>query len=187
MMTATDEGQPKAATVLVSMPLPCNGAGVSYTCTSIVRSFDRSALGVSIFTPYGHAGVKASTRLTETMPAALRLLPFWRIRKLATRLNERSYLEGVRTAAARGRAVAYVWPEPAVSVVQEDSRLRRSDCKGVGKLPSGDRQENPGCRIYQVGLGAPTSNDRAIYRFRAPGARPLRRYFLLQPATRNSR
>ena len=72
MMTVTDEGQPKAATVLVSMPLPCNGAGVSYTCTSIVRSFNQSNLGVSIFTPYGHAGVKASTRLTETMPAALR-------------------------------------------------------------------------------------------------------------------
>ena len=119
MVTAIDDGRPKVASVLVSMPLPCNGAGVSYTCTSIVRSFNQSALGASVFTPYGHVGVKASTRLTETMPAALRLLPFWRIRKLATRLNERSFLEGVRTAAARGRAVAYVWPEPAVSIVRQ--------------------------------------------------------------------
>ena len=45
------------------MPLPCNGAGVSYTCTSIARSLDRSALGVSIFTPYGHVGVKAEHSL----------------------------------------------------------------------------------------------------------------------------
>jgi len=101
------------------MPLPCNGAGVSYTCTSIARSFDRSALGVGIFTPYGHAGVKASIRLTETMPAALRFLPFWRIRGLVTRLNERSYLQGLRRAAADGKVIAYVWPEPAVSIVRQ--------------------------------------------------------------------
>ena len=119
MMTVTDDGQPKAATVLVSMPLPCNGAGVSYTCTSIVRSFDQSTLGVSIFTPYGHAGVRSSTRLTETMPTPLRLLPYRRTRRLATRLNERSYLEGVRRAATLGNVVAYVWPDPSLSLVRQ--------------------------------------------------------------------
>ena len=119
MMAATGEARPKAATVLVSMPLPCNGEGVSYTCTSIVRSFDRSALGASIFTPYGHVGVKASTRLTETLPVPLQLLPFWRIRRLTTRLNERSYVEGVRRAAEDGNVIAYVWPEPSLSLVRK--------------------------------------------------------------------
>ena len=159
MVTATDEGQRKVASVLVSMPLPCNGAGVSYTCTSIVQSFNQSALGVSIFTPYGHAGVKASARLTETMPAALRLLPFWRIRKLATRLNERSYLEGVRTAAARGRAVAYVWPDPSLHLVREIRDSGVPIVRESSKLSSGDRQENRRCGIYQVGLSASTFND----------------------------
>ena len=74
---------------------------------------------MSIFTPYGHVGVRASASLTETMPAALRLLPFWRIRRLVTRLNERSYLQGVRSAAARGKVIAYVWPDPSVSLVKQ--------------------------------------------------------------------
>ena len=107
------------ATVLVLMPLPCNGAGVSYTCTSIARAIDPSALNTTIFTPYGHEGIRASSRLVETLPWMLRLLPFRFVVSSSATHNEHSFFQEARRIAKSEKAIAYIWPNASLALLHQ--------------------------------------------------------------------
>lgn len=121
---ATEAPAPRAPVdVFVLMPLPGTGAGVSYTCMSIMRNLGANFRS-DIVTPYGVRSPDDPFSLTQTLPAPLRLLPYRKIRALAAALNEQSFFAAVtRSAETRGSAIAYVWPDPSVSLLR---RLR--DC-----------------------------------------------------------
>ena len=109
------------AKVLISMPLPCTGSGVSYTCTSIARNMDHDAVAIELFTPYGTEQSGRNYQINRTLPIALRALPFRTTRKMAIGLNEAQFLKASRRVARSGHGVAYMWPDPSLSLLR---RLR---------------------------------------------------------------
>ena len=116
-----------AASVFVFFPLPATGAGVSYSCTSILRNFG-GVQNIDLFTPYGSKSAKDPFRLRQTLPPALRLLPTRRARGLAFRVmrqfatghNEKKLLEATNNAvSAQQPAVAYVWPDSSLDMLRQ--------------------------------------------------------------------
>ena len=79
----------------------------------------QSALHVEVITPYGFDREGDRYRVTRTLPAPLRLLPFRMVRSVAVRRNEARVLEEARQAALGGKAVAYVWPDPSLSLLRQ--------------------------------------------------------------------
>jgi glycosyltransferase involved in cell wall biosynthesis len=104
----------------VFMRLPSNGAGVSYTCASIAKALDPTALGVTIFTPYTKAGVAGSVRVVETLPIPLRFLPSRFRLPVWTRFTEQSLYAETKKAADEG-VIVHVWPDLTLRVLR---RLR---------------------------------------------------------------
>jgi glycosyltransferase involved in cell wall biosynthesis len=118
-----------AASILVFMPQPATGRGVSYSCMSILRNLG-TFLDINVFTPYGSKGANDPFLLNQTFPLALRLLPAQKLRGLAFRVNrkfathrtEQRLLTAAKEAVSTGRpALAYIWPDASVQLLR---RLR---------------------------------------------------------------
>ncbi len=98
--------------------MPSTGKGVAHTCASIARELGERHIRVEFFTPYGHERSAGGYRVNNTLPAILRVVPYTRIRHFVRRRNEAIFLRKAHEAASRSQAIAYMWPDPALSVLK---------------------------------------------------------------------
>ena len=115
--TVTKDTDPNTK-VYAFMRLPCNGAGVSYTCTSIAQEIDPATLAVSVFTPYAKAGAADNLRFVETLPMALRIIPYRYLLPIGTQLNERFFRAEIKKAVGE-RVIAHIWPDASLPLLRD--------------------------------------------------------------------
>ena len=169
---ATEDRARKVATVLVSMPLPCNGAGVSYTCTSIVAALMVRPRRQHIYPvrPCGSEGQHSVDRDDAdgfANPAVL-------AHQEAGDQAERAFLSGgSEEAAADGKGIAYVWPEPSLSLVRQIRDLGVPIVRESVNCHQATGKKILDAEYIRLGLTQRRPMTEAIDRIRAPSARPL--------------
>jgi len=104
----------------VLMPLPLNGKGVGYSCSSIAAGMAGSDFRISIVTPRCKEKL-SSVEVLETLPSWTSPIPYRWLRKKAACEIEAAFLSQMKhiTAPPIG---AYLWPDASLATIEE---LRR--------------------------------------------------------------
>ena len=113
-----DEGL-MSVSIGVLMPLPLNGNGVGYTCSSLASGMADRDFRVMIVTPRSRWPLP-TVEVVETLPSWARYLPYSWVRDRAAEGIERKFLRSVDKF--KSRRAAYLWPDATINTVLELKR-----------------------------------------------------------------
>lgn len=112
----------RTASMSILIPLPLNGMGVGYTCSSLAEGMADDRLGVAVVTPRNSRALP-SVEVIETLPRWARYVPYGWVRAHASRKIEREFLSCLDHRQSR-RSAAYLWPDASLETIRE---LKRRD------------------------------------------------------------
>jgi len=92
----------------VLMPLPLNGEGVGYTCSSLIKGMANPGTHIAVVTPRCSLALP-TVEVVEVLPGWARYLPYRWVKSRADERLERAFLAHAMPSPAQGRA-AYLWP-----------------------------------------------------------------------------
>jgi glycosyltransferase involved in cell wall biosynthesis len=111
-----------SVSVGVLMPLPLNGMGVGYSCSSLANGMANEDFSVTIVTPRSQWSLP-SVEVIETQPGWARYLPYRLVRTAARHKIEDIFLTCLDRDRSQ-RAAAYLWPAASIATLRE---LKRRD------------------------------------------------------------
>lgn len=106
----------------VLMPLPLNGKGVGYTCSSLAIGMAEHDFNVAIVTPRSR-WLLPSVDVIEVLPGWARYLPYRWVQTQARRGMEDTFLACIDRFQS-SRSAAYLWPDASIETLRE---LQRRD------------------------------------------------------------
>lgn len=106
----------------VLMPLPLNGKGVGYTCSSLAIGMAEQDFNVAIVTPRSR-WLLPSVDVIEVLPGWARYLPYRWVQTQARRGMEDTFLACIDRFQS-SRSAAYLWPDASIETLRE---LQRRD------------------------------------------------------------
>jgi glycosyltransferase involved in cell wall biosynthesis len=104
----------------VLMPLPLNGEGVGYTCSSLVTGMASPDTHITVVTSRCRLALP-SVEVVEVLPAWAKYVPYRWVKSRADERLEDAFLARAMRSPAQGRA-AYLWPRASGDAL---ARLRR--------------------------------------------------------------
>lgn len=110
-----DLGETAALGVLI--PLPLNGMGVGYTCSSLARWMADERLDVTVVTPRNELALP-SIKVMETLPRWARHVPYRWSRGYARHRIEQDFLSCFEQCRSR-KLAASLWPDASLATIHE--------------------------------------------------------------------
>jgi len=110
----------KSVSLNVLMPLPLNGMGVGYTCSSLAKGMAGENFDVTIVTPRAQLALPP-VQLVEVLPDWARYVPYRFVRRWVGRTIERVFLSSIDEFQAK-RSAAYLWPDASLETIKELKR-----------------------------------------------------------------
>lgn len=104
----------------VMMPLPLNGMGVGYTCSSLAKGMASENFDVTIVTPRAQWALPP-VRLIEVLPDWARYVPYGCVRRWVGRTIEGVFLSHIDKFQSK-RSAAYLWPDASLDTIKELKR-----------------------------------------------------------------
>jgi glycosyltransferase involved in cell wall biosynthesis len=106
----------------VLMPLPLNGMGVGYTCSSLSKGMADQDFNVTIVTPRNRWPLPP-VEVVEVLPNWARYVPYRWVRAGVKRRMEEVFLLRIGGSPSQ-KAAAYLWPDASIETLKE---LKRRD------------------------------------------------------------
>lgn len=104
----------------VLMPLPLNGMGVGYTCSSLAKGMASEDFDVTIVTPRAQRALPP-VQLIEVLPDWARYIPYRCVRRWVGRTIEGVFLSSIDDFQSK-RSAAYLWPDASLKTIKELKR-----------------------------------------------------------------
>ncbi|CAH1669300.1 Glycosyltransferase involved in cell wall biosynthesis [Hyphomicrobiales bacterium] len=104
----------------VLMPLPLNGEGVGYTCSSLVKGMANPDVHITVVTSRCRLSLP-SVEVVEVLPAWARYVPYRWVKRRADERLEEAFLARSTPSQAQARG-AYLWPSASIDAI---AALRR--------------------------------------------------------------
>ncbi len=105
----------------VLMPLPLNGMGVGYTCSSLAEGMADRDLEVTVVTPRNSLSLP-SVRVIEALPNWAKHLPYRWVRSKARQKIENRFLSCFANPSSQKTTAAYLWPDAKIDTIRELKR-----------------------------------------------------------------
>ncbi|MBB4200384.1 hypothetical protein CCR94_18040 [Rhodoblastus sphagnicola] len=99
----------------VLMPLPLNGMGVGYTCSSLIAGMARENVHAEVVTSRCRLSLP-SVEVVEVLPKWARRAPYGWVRNMAARRLEQHFLDRVASWPSHARA-AWLWPGASLETI----------------------------------------------------------------------
>ena len=110
----------EAAALAMLMPLPLNGMGVGYTCSSLARWMADERIEVTVVTSRNELALP-SIKVIETLPRWARHVPYRWVRRYAGRKIEQDFLSCFEQCRLQ-RLAANLWPDASLGTIHELKR-----------------------------------------------------------------